>query len=379
MSLFLISFFFIYGGIHSYVFLKVWQAFSFKKPVGIYIAFIFLTMIFSPVVVRLFEKGGHDSLARFTAYGGYTWMGILFLFVSISICLDIFRFLVFFTGFILKMDFSSLTSAHRFFFLASFIVAIMIGFYGYMEAKNPRLETIHILTNKISKEAGKVTITQISDVHVGLIVGEERLRSIAELVKKINPDILVSTGDLVDGDMDRLNGLADILREIKPKYGKFAITGNHEFYAGINSALAFTKRAGFTILRGEAITVPGIINIAGIDDAAGKPFYYQGVSEKILLSKFPDTLFILLLKHKPVVDKDAEGLFDLQLSGHTHKGQIYPFRYLTKLFFPLYSGYYSLAGNSRLYVNKGSGTWGPPIRFLAPPEVTVVELIYTSQ
>jgi predicted MPP superfamily phosphohydrolase len=376
MSLFLISFFFIYGGIHSYVFLKIWQAFSLKRPVGICIGLIFLVMIFAPIMVRLFEKGGHDSLARFTAYGGYTWMGIMFLFVSISISLDIFRFLVFFTGFILKMDFSALTSAHRFFFLISFIVASMIGFYGYREANNPRLETIRIFTNKIPKEAGKVTIAQISDVHVGLIVGEKKLKSISKLVKAINPDIFVSTGDLLDGDINSLNGLADILKEIQPKYGKFAITGNHEFYAGIKNSLAFTKRAGFTMLRGEGITIGEIINIAGVDDAAGKPFGYKGISERALLSKLPDSLFTILLKHKPNVDKDAQGLFDLQLSGHTHKGQIYPFRYLTQLFFPLYTGYYSLANNAHLYVSKGSGTWGPPIRFLAPPEVTAIELVY---
>lgn len=376
MNFFLISFFFIYGGIHSYVLFKIWQAFSLKRSIGICISLIFLAMIFAPIVVRIFEKGGHDSLARFMAYGGYIWMGILFLFVAISISLDIFRFLLFIAGFLLKMDFSAITSAYRFFFFTTFIGASLIGIYGYTEANHVRLETIRIFTNKIPKETGKVTIAQISDVHVGLIVREEKLRNIAELLKTVNPDVLVSTGDLVDGDMDRMNGLADTLRQIEPKYGKFAITGNHEFYAGIKNSLAFTKQAGFTMLRGEGITVGGIINMAGIDDAAGKPFGYKGISERILLSKFPDPLFTILLKHKPIVDKDAQGLFDLQLSGHTHKGQIYPFRYLTRLFFPLYAGYYSLPNNAHLYVSKGTGTWGPPIRFLSPPEVTAIELIY---
>lgn len=379
MNLFLMSFFLIYGGIHSYVFLKIWQAFSLKRPTGICISLIFLIMIFAPIIVRLFEKGGYDTLARFTAYSGYAWMGVIFLFVSISILLDSLRFLLVFIGFLLKMDFSALTSAYRFFFIVAFFGANLISFFGYMEANNPRLETIRIFTNKIPKETGKVTIAQISDVHVGLIVREEKLKSIAKLVKAANPDVLVSTGDLLDGDINSLNGLADILKEIQPQYGKFAITGNHEFYAGIKNSLVFTKQAGFTMLRGEGITVPGIINIAGVDDPTGKLFGYQDISERTLLSKFPDQLFTIFLKHRPILDKDAQGLFDLQLSGHTHKGQIYPFRYMTQIFFPLYAGHYPLANNAHLYVSRGSGTWGPPIRFLAPPEVTVIELVYTPQ
>ena len=129
------------------------------------------------------------------------------------------------------------------------------------------------------------------------------------------------------------------------------------------------------VLRGEGLVVHGVVNIAGVDDPAGKPFQYKDVPEKVLLSSLPRHLFTVLLKHRPVVDKDALGLFDLQLSGHTHKGQIYPFRYLTRLAFPLYTGYHELPGNAHLYVSRGSGTWGPPIRFLTPPEVTIIELV----
>jgi uncharacterized protein len=129
------------------------------------------------------------------------------------------------------------------------------------------------------------------------------------------------------------------------------------------------------MLRGEGVTIHGMVNIAGVDDPAGKYFQIKKVSEKAVLSSLPGDLFTVLLKHPPVVDKEAMGLFDLQLSGHTHKGQIYPFRYLTRLAFPLYTGYHKLPGNGHLYVSRGSGTWGPPIRFLAPPEVTIIELV----
>jgi uncharacterized protein len=375
MSFFLITFFLLYGGLHLYVFLKIWQAFRFHWGVGTFIGFFFVVLIVSPIMVRFLERGGHEVAARFMAYSGYCWLGFMFFFFTISISFDLLRFLAYMAGAISKIDFPSFISAYRFFFLITFAGSILLSLYGYREAGNIRLETVRIQTNKVPKEIGRITIAQISDVHLGLIVREEKLNKIVELIKKAKPDILVSTGDLVDGDIDKLNGLVDLLKNIEPPFGKYAAMGNHEFYAGIDNSLDFHKKTGFTMLRGEGLTIPGMVNIAGVDDPAGKYFQVKKVSEKSVLSSLQDNLFTILLKHEPVVDKNAMGLFHLQLSGHTHKGQIYPFRYLTRLVFPLYTGYHKLSENAHFYVSRGSGTWGPPIRFLAPPEVTLIELV----
>jgi len=141
--------------------------------------------------------------------------------------------------------------------------------------------------------------------------------------------------------------------------------------------LSFTEDAGFTVLRGETASAGGIISIAGVDDPTGKYFgHYKGISEKTLLSGLPKDRFTLLLKHVPVIDNNALGLFDLQLSGHTHDGQIFPFNLVVRLFFPKHAGLFHLPHNALLYVSRGSGTWGPPIRFLSPPEVTIIRLIH---
>jgi predicted MPP superfamily phosphohydrolase len=213
-----------------------------------------------------------------------------------------------------------------------------------------------------------------------MIVRDERLARILKEVKRSNPDIFISTGDLVDAQINRLEGLAEMLREINPRYGKFAVTGNHEFYAGLPQALEFTRKAGFTMLRGEGLTVAGLINLAGVDDPTRLSLGpFKGVTEKELLSGLDREKFTLLLKHRPDVDKDAQGLFDLQVSGHTHQGQIFPFRLITRLFFPYDGGSFQLPNHSVLHVSRGTGTWGPPIRFLAPPEVTVYELIHEDK
>ena len=180
--------------------------------------------------------------------------------------------------------------------------------------------------------------------------------------------------------MDDLETLTDMFQNIPTKYGKFAITGNHEFYAGLNRALAFTEKAGFTILRGEGKTVSNFLNVAGVDDPARGSYSQDGaVSEKVLLEKLPREKFTLFLKHQPVISSDSLEMFDLQLSGHSHKGQIFPFNLVTKLYYRMHTGLSKINGNTLLYVSRGSGTWGPPVRFLSPPEVTVIDITYKNR
>jgi len=379
MSLFLLTFFLIYGGIHLYVFLKAKAAFAFGIHIGIYVALIMIIMVFAPIIVRFSERAGFEFFARLMSYVGYTWMGILFLFVSASLIIDICHFLIYLSSLILRKDFILLTPSARFSFFIPFLLSVVIGIYGYFEAKNIRTETLIVRSPKIPVEVGRLKVVQISDVHLGLIVGEERLKRILNEVKKANPDIMVSTGDLVDGQIDNLLRLAEMLKEVNPRYGKFAITGNHEFYAGLDDALNFTEKAGFKILRGERLTLAGLINIAGVDDPQGKAYgNSKDVPENELLSGLPAEKFTLLLKHRPLVDKSAAGLFDLQLSGHVHKGQIFPFSLITGLYYPTQAGFAYISNGSRLYVSRGLGTWGPPIRFLSPPEVTIIELVHKS-
>jgi len=377
MNLFFLVFFLLYGGLHLYAFLKAKSAFAFGIHAGLPLALFMLVMVFAPVIIRLSERAGHDLFARLFSYTGYTWMGILFLFCSFSLLTDLYGSVISLAGLVLKADLSGLALSNQYAFFLPLGVALSIAFYGYFEARDIRTELVTIKTSKIPEDIGRLRIVQISDVHIGLIVRQERVSRILAEVKKADPDIFVSTGDLVDGQINGLTGLSEMLREINPRYGKFAITGNHEYYAGLDQALAFTEKAGFRVLRGEGLTVGGMINIAGVEDPAGKAFgLFRGRTERVILERLPREKFTLLLKHRPLIEKESLGLFDLQLSGHVHKGQIFPFSVVTWLYYPVASGGRELSGNAYLYVSRGSGTWGPPIRFLAPPEVTVIDLIH---
>jgi predicted MPP superfamily phosphohydrolase len=379
MALFLTTFIVLYGSLHFYAFIKLKRAFSLDSRISALIIFFMFVMVISPLVVHLFSKIEHESFIRILAYITYTWMGFLFLFDSWSFAFDIYRFFVYITSIILNKDLVRYTLAPGLSFFISLSFSFLVVTYGFFEATHVRTERLIIETSKIPKNLGRLKIVQISDVHLGLIVREERLRRIIKAVKEEAPDIFVSTGDLLDGDIDNISPLADMLHEIDSKYGGFAVTGNHEYYAGLQQAIDFTTKSGFSLLRGQGLTISAGINIAGVDDATGWDKSVGSESEADILTRLPRERFTLLLKHRPVIFEQSEGLFDLQLSGHTHGGQIFPFSLLTQLAFPTDGGLFEISTNSYLYVSRGAGTWGPPIRFLSPPEVTVIELVYSEK
>lgn len=379
MSLFLITFFFIYGSVHLYILLRARYAFSMGSAALAAASLLMLFMVAAPVFVRIAERAGHGTLARIIGYVGYTWMGLLFLMFSASLVVDLYRIVHLLAGKAAGRTLSAGAISPRAAFYLPLILSLAIAFYGYFEGKNIRVERLTVRSSKIPPEIGTVRVAQISDLHLGLIEREKRLKEVMKIVKRIEPDLFVATGDLVDGQMYDLGELVDLFNDFEPRFGKYAVTGNHEFYAGLSQALDFTRKAGFTVLRGEAHTNPGVIHIVGVDDPAGN--YYKdniGPTEREILTGLPEGRFTILLKHRPVLDPESAGLFDLQLSGHTHRGQIFPFRYLSRLYYPKDSGLYNSEEGSLLYVSRGTGTWGPPIRFLAPPEITVIDLVHSE-
>ena len=168
-----------------------------------------------------------------------------------------------------------------------------------------------------------------------------------------------------------MDKLAELFARVRPRLGMYAITGNHEVYAGLERSIRAEAELGFKVLTGEMTTVGDIINIAGVDD----PATGREEEEQAILSSGRPGLFTILLKHRPDPSSGSLGLFDLQLSGHTHYGQLFPFRYLVERVYPLLNGPYQLEKGSILYTSRGTGTWGPPIRVLAPPEITIIDIV----
>ncbi|MHB8909721.1 MAG: metallophosphoesterase [Syntrophales bacterium] len=376
LTLFLLTFFLLYGALHLYFFLKLRAAFAPGAAAQAIVIVLLLLGLMAPIIVRVSERLGLEILVRLMSWAGYLWMAVVMLFFSAALLIDLSRLLVTAGGLLFRTDVSAFLPAARTLFLVPLGVALIIGCYGFFEARQIRTEWVEIRSAKIPRAAGKIRIVQISDVHIGVLVRQGRLAAMLRKVREASPDLLIATGDLVDGQLDSMAEAAAQLREIRPRLGKYAVTGNHEFYAGIDAALDFIARSGFIILRGEVATIAGALDLVGVDDPTIRlPRVQGGLSDREVLARGGGGRFAILLKHQPIVETDAPGVFDLQLSGHTHKGQIFPFSLITSRFFRYHSGNYRLENDALLHVSRGTGTWGPPIRFLAPPEITVIDLI----
>lgn len=327
-------------------------------------------MVFSPALVRFFEKQGFESIAIPLAWIGYFWMAFIVIFFFFGLIFEIIRAALYLTK---VLSYDSVIVKKLSLLLPSIISVVMVA-YGYFEALNIKVERVLIESDKVTKN---VKIVQISDLHVGLIVREGRVKKVIEIIKSLNPDIVVSTGDLVDGQIDRLDEIFNIFNELNSYYGKYAVTGNHEFYAGIDRAVSLTERAGFKLLRNNGVYIKDLnLSIVGIDDPEAKRYgYFSDISEHKLLEKFKGLGFILYLKHRPIVNENSIGLFDLQLSGHVHRGQFFPFSLITEAYYKQQSGFIDHSGKSYIYISRGTGTWGPPIRIFSTPEITLVEII----
>lgn len=335
-------------------------------------AWIVLMTFSLPLVWRL-EHGGRHRAATVVAWAGFCWMGWVFLFFWIALGLDVLGLAVTAAGAALDADVSVPAATLSSFPLTAGL-ALALAAYGFFDARRLRVEHVRLASAKLRPQSGTFRLALISDVHLGVISGARRLRRLVERLRQLDADLVVSAGDLVDGLEYRVRELAPLFDALRPRCGKFAVTGNHEYYAGIGHALDFHRRAGFTVLRGTAADITDAVSIAGVDDPTGRHRDAGNrTDESVPLSGIPRGRFTILLKHQPVVDPRAEELFDLQLSGHVHKGQIFPFGLLVRLVYPVRTGLTRLAGGW-LYVSRGTGTWGPPMRVAAPPEITLIEI-----
>ncbi len=366
MTKFIAVYLLIYGLMHAMVYVRT----KIIVPMSLRWLFIMLmiSMILMPIVTRLLEKNGYDYEAFISASVAFNWMGFIFLAFVGVVLMTIFDLASWGINSVSSLNFPYLTG--RLPAVCMIFAVIALCAYGIQEAKQIRISHLTIESDKLKKETGSVRIVQISDVHLGLMAGEKQLKQLIERIKSLKPDMLVCTGDLVDGNPHKLLPLSGLFQSIAPKYGKYAVTGNHEYYNGLEESLTFLKMSGFTVLRGDVRRIEPGITIVGVDD----PTVVYPQSETALLSSVKQRNFTILLKHRPSVAQESLGLFDLQLSGHTHGGQIFPFGFLVAIQYPFMKGYHELDNKSKIYTNRGAGTWGPQMRILSPPEITLIEI-----
>jgi predicted MPP superfamily phosphohydrolase len=372
MKWFLAIFFSVYSLMHLYVFLRLIKPnFSTQKNIAFFV--LFCLMVLSPILWRALEAKENGTLTYWVAFLSLLWMGFILYVVFFSLAVDTYRGLVFLSKHLFGVNPIPTPSSRLSMYLVLFL-SLCVSVYSYYETLHLQVVKVKIETDKIPVK--KLRILHISDLHLGPVMREDKINLIREVWEREKPDLIVSTGDLVDGSMEGKDNLAHLLASMSAPLGKFAVLGNHEYYRGFEQAVEFTQKAGFILLRGEVRDL-GPILVVGVDDDDCRFFNAcRGeTNEYKLLKSTQRSKFVLLLKHKPKIDPASVGLFDLMLSGHTHGGVYRPIgQLILKRLFLTDRGLLRL-GNSYIFVSKGVGTGGPPMRLFSPPDVALIDLV----
>ena len=249
----------------------------------------------------------------------------------------------------------------------------------------PRVVEVPVRLERLPKALSGFTLAQITDLHIGPSIREKHVKRVVDLTNALRPDAVVITGDLVDGSVPELRAATEHLARLSARHGVYCVTGNHESYSGASSWLAELRRYGIRTLSAERVAVgdhgPGgaSFDLAGLDDwSVARAQDGRWPSLELALRGRDRDRSLVLLQHQPRgLDEAAQAGVELQLSGHTHGGQLFPWNLVVKAVYPYYKGLYlhrQGEAATQLYVSSGTGYWGPPMRLGAPSEVTKLVL-----
>lgn len=338
-------------GINAYLCYTVTKGLGHSSwPALAFIVFCLLSL----VAALLMERTNWLKSSLLVSKIGYNWMGVGFIFAVVALLLDTIQWFV-----------PSLNDA-----LSLKVVAGtggLLSLWGFVSASRINIRRVSIPSEKIERP---FTIVQITDLHLGDASTQSRLRAVVQAVNRLEPDLIVSTGDLFDGYLPLMRPYVEILKELNAPLGKFAVSGNHEVYAGLEEAMALTRDSEFTVLRNESIDIENSITLIGIEDPAAPTRESRQFAAERCFEKASSDRFRIFLNHRPSIRPERFSQFDLQLSGHTHGGQIFPFHILSKLAYKAKPGLTEIAPKTYLYLSRGTGSWGPQLRVFAPPEIT---------
>ena len=369
---------------HGYVAWRIIPTlgFSSSQTILAYTTVFILSLLpILPIILRM--SGNESKLIDKFSFVGYTSLGFFTLSFFIFVAKDLVFQLIALLGHIINED-NPFDNSKRDFIKKSITLGIIgisgtatgLGFYN--SRKGPSVIKHDIFLESLPESFNNFTIAQISDLHIGPTIKRPYVENVLDKISILNPDLIAVTGDLVDGSVQHLRPDLAPLKDMIAPFGTYFVTGNHEYYSGVDLWLDETDRLGMKNLinSNELISRSGDqIAIAGITDLKAHQIKPAHKSDPgLALRSVPDNITKIVLAHQPnSIHSVHEIGADLQLSGHTHGGQFWPFTYLTKLVNPYIAGFYDHYG-TQIYVNRGTGYWGPPLRIGVPAEITLIRL-----
>lgn len=354
------------GGMHYYVWARLVRdphlPPAAARALTLLIVALGVSMPLALIAARLFSA----AAIRPVIWVVFIWMGMGFLLVAFFGLADFAR--------LLARPLIAADPSRRLFLarsLAAGVGGLVAGLTaaGMKSALGPtQVKELSIGLRGLPAALAGFKLVQISDVHVGPLLRKDWLAHVVERVRELSPDLVAITGDLVDGSVHELREQVAPLATLRPPRGVYFVTGNHEYYSGVEDWYAHLPSLGVRPLRNERVEVAPGLDLAGIEDPTGSPDLPRALAGR------DASRALVLLAHQPrQFAEAARHDVPLTLSGHTHGGQIWPFSWLVALAQPYLAGLHR-RGNSQLYVSRGTGFWGPPMRIFAPAEITLLRL-----
>lgn len=346
---------------------------------SVYIA-VMLFFIFAYPAGRFLERLINRGISEFLIHVGAYYLAIMVFALFLVLLIDIVRlgnhFFHFFPDSWYHLN--SKIKWISFLFVAGFV--IIITAIGSWNARTIKVKKLNLEVNKTTNSLNKLNIALVSDIHLGTIIHNSKLEKIVDKINELKPDIILLAGDVFDEDITTLieKNTAMYLAKLKSKFGVYAIPGNHEYFSGIDDAIAYLQQANITVLRDSSVFIADNFYLIGRDDRTVNRFGQTRKPLEQLLSNVDKNFPLILMDHQPFNLEEAQNNgIDVQVSGHTHHGQFFPFNLITNQVYELSWGYRQ-KGNTQYYVSCGVGTWGPPVRLANRPEIVSLELQFSN-
>ncbi len=381
MMLFLGLFAVILTGTHLYLFARLSAYFQLtfdqRRALGMALGVLGILTLLSLPLSRLLPR----EAATAVAWVIFPWMGFLLLMLVAMLATDVVWLLLKASSTPSTVDPDRRLFIQRGFGIAALGITGLLGGFSLWNGLRPaKVKNLTVNLKRLPKSLDGLRIVQITDLHIGPMVGGDWMRDVVAKVNALKPDLIAVTGDLVDGSIAELGKHVAPLADLAAPHGVYFITGNHEYYSGVEEWCRHVSDMGIRVLRNERVTITGAegdsFDLAGVDDWASGNFPGQGHDLPKALAGRDTSKALILLAHQPAaVDEASTHGVDLQLSGHTHGGQIWPFKYLVYLQQPYVQGLYRHRDMAtQIYVSPGTGFWGPPMRLGTAAEITHITL-----
>jgi len=367
----------VYGLVNSYIFIRGLQAIPAGSSWRTWYIAGFWLIASTFVLARIMERACPCGFTGIITWIGSFWLAFMLYFILVALFLDFARLLdhffhIFPQSFLADYQHTKLIVLYATLALVTLVVA-----GGFVNARIPAIRKLELHVGKTVTGDKSLNIVMASDIHLGTIIAKRKANRLLETINSLHPDIVLFAGDVVDEDLAPVieNNLGANLVQIKSKLGVYAITGNHEYIGGVEPAVKYLSEHGITMLRDTAMLIDNRFYLVGREDRDRQRFTGKERKELNELTKEVDfSRPVILLDHQPFNLERAVKLgIDLQLSGHTHHGQMWPFNYITSAIYEISCGY-KLIGKTHFYVSSGFGTWGPPVRLGNRPEIVQIIL-----